>query len=298
MNQDQPIDDLVRAHLDRLGRASEPRAGLERIRATLAQPAPRSRRWLRRGLSAAAVLLIALLAGTLYIGSAQATNEALVRAALAKHAQPIDRCYDVEHQREANPDERAPLRTAARQSKLWTRGDRFWIESQSRLGKRQWNWGRDQQGRLWLALTQHRAIRYEAGETPEYLALVCDVYSMKIETLLVDVLADFDLQRVAGADGVYVIQAELKPGRTHPSLRSARLEIDAETKELRRVELERTFRGRHITTTFTLVETRTFDVSKYELDGHLREPHQIFSREFQPERRRGLAFGLFGAREP
>ncbi|MGE3805321.1 MAG: hypothetical protein AB7K24_11670, partial [Gemmataceae bacterium] len=297
-NEDKRIDGLVRAHLDRQGRISDPGAGLARIRATLAQP-PRSRQPWRHWRSVAAVIFVAVLAGTLYIGSAQATNEAVVRAALEKHKQPVDHCYEVEHIRTSGAVQpRWPLRTLARQSKLWTRGDRFWIESQTRLGLRQWSWGRDQQGRLWLTLTPQRGIRFEAGETPEYLALVCDVYSMNVETLLTEVLADFQLQRLPGPEGVYLIQAELEPGHTHPTLRSARLEIDAESNVLRQVELERVFRNYRIATTFTLRETETIDVAKYELEGHLREPHQILSREFQPERRRGLALALFGVREP
>lgn len=283
------VDDLVRAYLRRKAQQSDAATGLQRVRATLGAARPRRRPW----WLAAAVVGLALLAGGLYFGSGRASAEALVRQALQAHAMSVDRCYLVETQ----PDSGSPLWQAMRQSRLWTRGDRFWIESS--IGPRQWSWGRDEEGQLWLAVSANRGLRYEAGEAPETLAFLCDVYSMKIETLLGDVLANFDLQREEAEPGTYRIRAELKPGHSHPSLRSAVLEIDAETKVLKKIVLARNFRGRPTkTATFTLIDSRNVDDSRYQLEGHLTAPYQIFSRSFEPQRRRELLFGRAGAREP
>ena len=61
-------------------------------------------------------------------------------------------------------------------------------------------------------------------------------------------LRDFDLRREDSADTgrsptVQVVRATLKPGRRHPSIRSALIELDAESKVIRRLVLERTRRA-------------------------------------------------------
>jgi len=308
MNEQQPVpeaevDQLVRAYLQQRTPHADAAAGLQRIRATLGPEgttAPRpfflKRLARRRGwLSAAAALLLVVLVGSVYLGPARASPATLLRQTRQAHALPVDRCYLVEYKVEPGTfDTRHPLWSATRQSRLWTRGDRFWIESGTT--QRRWNWGRNEDSRLWLAVSASRGIRFEAGEAPDALALLCDVFSMKIETLLGEVLADFDLHWEEAEPGSLAIRAELQAGRTHPSLRSARLEIDAETKVLQRVVLSRTFRNRATTTTYTLIDSQTLEDSRYQLEGHLTAPYQIFSRTFEPQRRRELLLGRFGQR--
>ena len=283
---EERVDALVRAYLDRQAERADPQAGLARIRQTLDQtPAPGAtarrqvhRRW-AWGLAAAAVLFVAVGAVFL-VRPAQASAETLVREAQQAHLLPVDRCYAVDSKAEADGLEtRLPFLGQPRSTRLWTRGDRFWIEST--FAGRKWAWGRDDQGSIWLALTPKIGVRFEAREVPEPLALTCDLLSMKVETLLGDVLKDYDLQQ----EGPGLVRATLKPGRNSP-LRSALLDIDPETKALKRLVLARAFRGRPAATvTFTLAETRPQEDARYQLEGHLQQPYQVFSKSAEPQRR-------------
>src|SRR5262249_30465772 len=100
----------------------------------------------------------------------------------------------------------------------------------------------------------------------------------------------------AAPPGTRVIHAELRPGRIHPGLQSATLEIDAESKVLRKVVLTRALRGARLATvTFTLVETGRRSDARYQLEGHLDDGAVIYSRDNQPQRRRLLLLRLLPA---
>jgi hypothetical protein len=236
-------------------------------------------------MAAAAAMLLAFLGG-LQLGPGRAGAETLIQQAHAAHLMPLDRCYLVEVRRDSPlVDNSAPLTAPPRIIRLWTRGDRIWIESVQ--PQRTWAWGRDDNGNVWMAFGPHRAIRFAKDEVPPWLALGCDIFAMRVETLLDDVLRDFDIQRtddVASMPATQVVTASLKPGHTHPSLRHARLEIDAETKVLRRLVLTRTRLGRPFATiTYTLVESRPQDDSKYVLEGHLSAPFDIYTPTNNPQ---------------
>ena len=150
-----------------------------------------------RFLASAAALAACLLLG-LYLAPAwqthAATAEELVREARVAHRQPLDRCYLVELRAWSLLNERAPQREAFRTNRLWTRGDRFWMESANPAAR--WAWGRDDRGGIWIAAFEGRAgIRLDADEVPHSLDAACDVMSMRPDTLLDDVLRDFDLRR-------------------------------------------------------------------------------------------------------
>jgi hypothetical protein len=162
-------------------------------------------------------------------------------------------------------------------------------------------------GRIWVARSPREGVRYEANEAemPVWLALMCDVCSMRLETLLDDVLTDFDLHREQAAPaataGTHAIRAELKPGHPHPTLRAALLEIDAESRVVRRVVLWRTHQGEPLTTvTFTLLETGVQSDDSYQLEGHLQPDAKIYSRSFKPALRQQKLASDFAApaREP
>jgi hypothetical protein len=93
-----------------------------------------------------------------------------------------------------------------------------------------------------------------------------------------------------------VIRATRKPGRWAPPLRSAVLELDTETKALRRVVLDRVGPMRSVTTTYTLVETQTQADDRYRLEGHLVAPYEIYTADNQPQRRQQALMLLFGPR--
>jgi hypothetical protein len=293
------IDALVGAHLRRQAETVDAGALLARVRAG-ASPArtlrlPRPGRRARWAVLTAAGLLAAFLAGQ-YLGPAQAGAETLVREAREAHALPLDRCYLVQWVPAAGSlPARLPRLAQARETRLWTRGDRFWLESTD--PGRRWAWGRDDRGAVWLALGRGHGLRYEPGEVPEPVAAACDVCGMRVETLLGDVLADFDLRREPPGPGstAYRVRAEPKPGRAHPALRSALLEVDAETRVLRRLVLERTRRGKPLASvTFTLVESGARPDGTYQLEGHLDPGAPVYSPANKQRQRAPLLRAFFG----
>jgi hypothetical protein len=316
---DDVIERLVRQHLERGAERIDPRPVFDRLQAAWPAPAAEGNEDTRQagssrastgarrrfpaaswawGLSAAAAVLL-LVTGWLWRPSpVLASPESLVREAKKAHRMPLDRCYIVEVRKDsALYDECFPLTSQVRLTRLWTRGDRFWIESST--ADRRWNWGRDPENRVWFAFEPHRAVRLEASEVPRWLNLCCDLYCIRLEQLLGTVLRDFALERetpgrdddsaAEGAPATQVVRAMWKPGRFHPSIKSAVLEIDAESRVVRRMTIERMYKGQPFATvTCTLVETETLDDGNFQLEGHLTAPYTIYTRDFEPERRREL----------
>lgn len=299
------IDSLVRAHLEHRARAIDPRPLFARIRETRPRhpsAAVSSRRVLIRALSvaaAAAALLFAFLGGS-WLHPVRASAESIVREAQQAHLLPLDRGYLVETVKAPGlPDETAPLASLWRTTRLWTRGDRFWIESTN--PKARWAWGRDEQGVIWMASGQGHGILFDPDETPRWLSMTCDIFSMRLETLLDEVLRDFELVREpapagTGSSGI-VIRATPKPDRPHPRIGGAVLEIDAETRVVRRLVLSRSRQYQAIATvTYTLVETAARDLDLYQIEGHLQPPFDVCTRDRNPDRRIELLVRWFGPR--
>jgi hypothetical protein len=299
--KDTDVDALVRGHLAREASQVDAAALLAGVQARLAEQAPRPtagrirphRRAWWAGVAAAAAVAAVLFGGQfLPPPVAQAGPEGVVRAARQAHAMPVDRCYRVEVVPALDgPLSRHPLLVQLRQTRLWTRGDRFWIETTNT--ERKWAWGRDERGDVWLAAGRKQGIRFGQREVPDLAALACDVCSLRVETLLDEVLAGFDLQRQPGAlPGTQRIRAEPRPGRPDPGLRAVVLDVDQQSSALRRLELQRTRNGRHLATvTFTLVETGTQDPESYHLKGHLDPGAPVFDRR-QPLRRARVLFNF------
>jgi hypothetical protein len=126
---------------------------------------------------------------------------------------------------------------------------------------------------------------------------------MQPDKLLGEVLRDFDLTREPASQDqpstTIVVRAALKPGHSHPSLRGARLEFDAETKVVRKLVLERTGSGRPVATiTYTLVDTQAHPDRSFELEGHLQAPYEIYTRDYEPEKRRELVSRWLAVQAP
>lgn len=305
------VEALLRDHLSRRAGAIDPLPLAARIRETLgarsrpAVPPARSRgrrRLLRRlgWMSAVAAALVLALQVGLRVGPARASPEALLREAREVHQLPLERCYLVETRAPAGGLlEQHPIFGSPRAVRVWTRGDRFWVEV--RRGERRHAWGRDVTGAFWMTLGPRRGIRIDPDETAPPLKAVCDLYSMQLDTLLNEVLRDFDLVFAEPAAGtetpVHVIRARLRPDCWHPSLRGAVLVVDAETKVLRRVALRRAVRGwPPALVTFTLAESRLPDEARYQPEGHLMPPFQVFDGANGPGRRRLLLTHMLGPR--
>ena len=212
----------------------------------------------------------------------------VVRGAQETHAGLVERCYTVVVQRDdPNLPEYSP-----RDVRVWTQGDRFWVEM-NRLNGR-WAWGREAQGSVWLALGPRRAVRIEAEEMGDTLRAICDLYSLELETLLSDALRHCRLEWTESDALTHVIIARPR-GWVRGGLQQAVLEVDKETKAIRRLVIERRFPQRGASTvTFTLVEARTPDESKYQAEGHLTAPFRVFTRDSNPERRSEALATWFG----
>lgn len=308
--QDKEIERLVRAALDRESERVDPRPLFERIKAearcTTAVPVRRrtpraSWRW--AGVAAAAILALTAI-GLPFVRQgrpALAKGETVVREARQVHLMPVDRCYLVELRRESSlAAEIAPNLPQVRQNRLWTRGDRFWVES-VRPDQR-WAWGRDEANRFWIAFGPHTAVRFDAGEVPDWLNLFCDLHSLNVERWLGDVLDRFDLTRedLPAGEEFSTIRIKAKARNVPsigPAVQSAEIEVDAETRVIRRLVIRRVLDGDPLATvTYSLSETDALDPADYQVEGHLTDPSEIFTRDHDPQRRKELVARWFGNR--
>ncbi|MFM1770138.1 MAG: hypothetical protein RJA22_2667 [Verrucomicrobiota bacterium] len=213
----------------------------------------------------AAVVLVAVLAAGVFglFPPTTAGAATILRQALQAHAARLDRCYrlEVRGQREAE----SPPRW---QAVLWTRGNRFRNELQANGATV--TWGRDEAGGVWFALSRKVGARLAADEVPEALRSACELRSLQMESLLREVLADFDLREESLSSDRTLIHAQPKPGATGSKYGSVLLEVDARTHVVQRVELERAYQGRVVATvTFALIEARLQEDASYTLAGHL-----------------------------
>ena len=309
---DLEVERLVRASLGRDSERVDPRPLFERIMleahgsATPRIPVDAGRRRSRvllgwAGVAAAAAGLLACVALFWQDRKVLARGETVVREARLAHSMPIDRCYLVEVRRESSlVAQLAPSLPQLRLTRLWTRGDRFWVES-ANPGAR-WSWGRDEANRIWIAFGPHTAVRMDPDEVPDWLDLYCDLHSLNVEQLLGDVLGKFDVTREASPPG-----AEASTIRVHatarniiplgPAVQAVELEVDAETRVLRRMVVRRVWNGEPLATvTYSLAETDALDPADYQVEGHLADPSEIFTRDHEPQRRKELVARLFGAR--
>ncbi len=225
---------------------------------------------------AAGLAIAALLAG-LFLSDASAA--AMLRHTLKTHLAGPDRCYRVSvGWHPLSVDNSSPAR---RETRVWTRGDRFWV--QARSDERTAVWGRDERGRVWFAASPHAGGWFEPDEVPSRLAQVCELRTLHPESLLRSLLADFDLRREPDAAGNRLIHAEPKPGREHSAFRGALLEIDAGSGVLRRAVVQRVSEERSpVPVTFTLVESSLLEDTTYTLAGHLSADAEIFDRDSPP----------------
>ena len=198
--------------------------------------------------------------------------------------------------------ELSPGNPQVRQTRLWTRGDRFWVESVR--PEQRWAWGRDEANRFWIAFGPHTAVRMEADEVPFWLNVHCDLHSLQFEKWLGEVLNRFELTRETkpgDADSsTIVVRAKAKGLASlskYPVVSSAELDIDAQTRIVRRMVVRRVANGEPFATvTYTLAETDALDPADYQLEGHLTEPFEIFTRDHNPEPPQGASGPLVWTR--
>ena len=249
------------------------------------------RRWLSvSGWLAAAASLLFLGFLVFFAGEQDAFASAnqIVEAAIRTHAALIERIYVVEVQRSDEPRESSFI---SRDVRIATQGDRFWVEIR---GLRDWTWGRDEQGAVWMTLGRKKAVIIAPDEIGPPLQFIGDLYSLQLETLLNNLLKNCRLELAPGPADAKVIVATPRRSWMSRPLRRAKIEVDRETKAIRKLVIEREFDRIQSTCTFTLVDSRAADESHYHPEGHLTEPGQVFGTETPAEKRRELLVDWFG----
>jgi hypothetical protein len=302
-----PIDDLVRDYLEQQAEQEDTAALTARVLASISDqdrivgevqsptPALRVRPFARRFMkpaayvaATAAALWIAFVVGRMDT-TAYANATTLVRAAILTHSEPIERCYVVTVEREH--EDRLEF-TPPRDVRLWTQGDRFWVEVDR--GEHRWAWGRNVDGAVWATLGPRRAVQIEPDELGRPLQYMTDLYALELESLLQTILHRYRLECTSSTTTTHVITARPR-GQRERWIREAVIEVDKETKAVRQLVLNRQLPERGVSVlTFTLVDARASDESEYHPEGHLTEPARIVASDVSVERRRELLVARFG----
>lgn len=291
-DRDQAIDDLVRSYLDSQTEQMDTTRLSARISEHLpdaaeadVQPAPASRSFAGRTTwsnwftwSSVAVIVLGAFLGGRYFTPGSANAAGVLQNVHSAHSAAIDRCYRVQYTPDPRYWNRDNKLEGPSESVLWTRGDRF--VSDCTIGDIELTIGHDSQG-MWISSSRNKATRFSNRKTqlPKNIALICDINSMSIPTLINDVLTDFDLRvqhSTRAEEPTTLIWASLKPDCSHSLLSDALLEVDAESHVLRRLVLWTVRDGQpRGTVTFTLLETSDLGVGYYALQSHVDEDAEI-----------------------
>jgi hypothetical protein len=285
-----PLDALVRSHLEVDGRAASPARVVNSVLANLddrpTASRPRRRMAVLR-LAVAAALLLGLFAVTPRPVAHAGPGE-VVRQSQKVHQLAVDRCYVVR----TEPSDKLRLRLPRHEARLWTRGDRFWVEP-AFAGKGVW--GRDEHGRTWVVPSPSAGLRYDADEIPESLARFIEVRAVRLPTLLGEVLRDCDLALEENSPpGVRVVLATSRAG-TRAGFAGARIEVAEETGVVRRLVLRPRVMGKELAVvTLTLQETCSQPDDHYRAEGHLLPGAPVHDRTDPRPRRQLLLRALEG----
>ncbi len=282
LNDSHPVDNLLRRYLDHKSGDEQAQKLANRILEQVnMKPVVKygQKKIFRKAIwfiGMAAAVLLAFFGG-LYLSPVQASPEAVVKAAMFAHALPVDRLYLVETTLDPrNPISRLPNANIPRRNYLWTRGDSFWLEPAQAV--KNWAMGRNESEELWLALKSGKGlgIRVPLNEVPEAVRLTADLMTMRIETLLNEVLADFTLIEEKAPTGTHLILAKPKLNHHAEKIRSILLEVDSSTRIVRKVVVDRVQKSRPVAlVTFTLIETSVQPGGVYQLEGHLNDESMI-----------------------
>jgi hypothetical protein len=227
----------------------------------------------------AALVLLATFLGGRHLGPSAANASVALRHLQSVHRGEVDRCYRVQYAPDPRFWDGSNRLEGPSHSLLWTRGDRFW--SDCAIGDLSLLIGRQHDGTLWVSSSPDHGIQFSAdAKLPQEVALLCAVNSMTVPRLVEEVLADFELKADGPAkqsnSAALVVWAAVKPGRTHPLISSALLEIDPESHVLTRLVLWMTRDGRpRGTVTYTFLESGVQDDAQYQLASHLDDHAEI-----------------------
>jgi hypothetical protein len=248
-------------------------------------------RWTRMSgwlVLAASLLIVVTIIALQGDREAYASATQIVQAAMHAHASSIERIYVVEVKR-GEPNK--AMFELPRDVRVATQGDRFWVQMR---GFREWSWGRNEQGAIWMTLGKKLAVVVNSNEMGAPLRYIGDLYTLNLETLLNSFLKHCNLEMSEGPARSTIIVATPRSQWSSRPLQRATIEVDRETKAIRKLIIEREFERSSSISTFTLVESRLADESLYSAEGHLTQPFRIFSTETSASRRREFINNWFG----
>ncbi|SIO67915.1 hypothetical protein SAMN05444166_8463 [Singulisphaera sp. GP187] len=288
----EAVDRLVRAHLDGQTERTDATDLHARIREELAPAARPAAATIRTGRAAwisfehwprvlswsMGAALIAIVVGAFFGGRSLSPTTAnaatLLRTARGIHAHGLDRCYRVHYAPDPRYWDGKKMLEGPSESVLWTRGDRFWANCT--IGTIHLAIGREADRSLWVSPSRMHGIRFADRESqlPHDVAVLCEINSMTVPSLMDEVLADFHLRAEGPTSNAgttpNLVWARLKPGRSHSLISAALLEIDAQSGVLLRLILWTVREGRpNGTVTYTLIQSAKQDDEQYRLASHL-----------------------------
>jgi hypothetical protein len=265
----------------------------QRVAADTVSPLRRRRRWL---LTAAIALAASILFAVflLIAGSpVQASPRNVVERARNVHQVPTDRCYSVKVAVPLEVRRQFPRFDFDRDSRLWTRGDRYFVELPGDNGV----WGRDEQNRVWFVPTPDAGARFDDNEVPAVFREFLNVRAVRLDELLDEVLAECELTWATNVDVPSDVRRVYAIGRNDERwLRHAIIDVDKETNVIQRLALDRQlFRDPRakVSVTFMLIDTSAQDISRYSAEGHLKPGAPIHDRR-HPAVRMGLMLRHLG----
>lgn len=280
---ERPIDRAVRASLDAEADGVDTDRLLGELHRRLAtdpvSPRSRRRRWLltAAGALAASILLAVFL--LLPGGSMQASPREVVERARNVHQVPTDRCYSVKVAVPPDVRKQFPRFDFDRESRLWTRGDRYFVELPNGNGV----WGRDEQNRVWFVPTPDAGARFDDNEVPAVFREFLNVRAVRLDELLDEVLAECELTSSTKDDVPSDIRRVFAIGQNDERwLRHAVIDVDKETNVIRRLAIDRQlFRDPRakVSVTFTLIDTSAQEIARYSAEGHLKPGASIYDRK-------------------
>jgi len=297
--------ELLRDHLERQERSLEVTGLAVRILAAVQRNTregsnlhaafKRPRIWLVWTLGVGSLVLSAcLLIWLVFMPSAEVQAEQAIRQAEEVFQLPLERHYlvEVRPENESGGEQTIPMRTM----QMWATGDKF--RTEVTRGSFRWVWGRDADGTVWVTWHSQRGLRIAPDEQGPALRWACELFSLRPEALLSHILAHCRLREDDSARRLHrrIIYAEPKPWSRQIWLRRAVVELDAETKSVLKLTLTRINKsdGSTAVVTFTLVDVRPVEHRRYELEGNLVEPFQIYDRHYEPDRRSKILSRLVG----
>ncbi|MEL7337927.1 MAG: hypothetical protein AAFN70_17155, partial [Planctomycetota bacterium] len=243
--------------------------------------------WL--GVTAASVMLT-LVIWSQWIAPAMAAPSDVLHAAIEVHRQDLERVYLVERQ---HANRRDTWSKDDREVRVITRGNQFWVRADR--GDQRWAWGREDDGDVWLVLNPGAAMRIDRQEIGQPVQDFAELYSLQLESLLDHILRDCELSFVSSDGLTHVIAAKARDRtRAFPAMIEGEIEVDRETKAVRRLTIVRSRWRRARRVTFTLIDTRPADPSLFNPEGHLEPKARVFEGEDTRQLRRQALVRRFG----